>query len=83
MKLEIYKLQEEEEEEEEEQVVRVKLKKMYDGTISLIVVDSLGMPRPRGNLLRITSNGIYRHKGVSLSFGFPLDDRGRIKLDEG
>ena len=35
-----------------------------------------------GRLFVIRDGGVMRKPNVSLAFGFPLDDKGRIRLDE-
>ena len=83
MKIEIYESQ------EEEQVVRVKLKKLpkdglrFPGAIALVAVNSAGRVLSQGNLLYLGPSGIHLCTCVLPSLGFPLDEYGCIKLDEG
>lgn len=54
-----------------------------DDRVLLRVVDSRGQVRPQGILLSIEDDLTVRiHAGVSEVFGFRLDSKGRILMDE-
>lgn len=67
---------------EKEKVGYLKLEK-YDNEIRLRVCDSSGGPLPCGVLLTITEDKtVLRARAVNESFGFNLDDKGRIIIED-
>jgi hypothetical protein len=83
MQLKVY--QEKEKEQEQEQPMYLKLREVSvrekDSIIQLLVCNEDG--DPIGLLLAISPKGLYRYKHLREALGFPLDEDGRIKLDEG
>ena len=49
------------------------------GGIRLVAVDKDGVLVHRGNLLKITSNGVYFNSGVNQELGFKLYGDGRLR----
>ena len=61
--------------------VGVRLKDHGDA-IQVVVVNRAGESRLNSKLLRLGPNGLTRIRTVNPDLGFPLDEHGRIKLDE-
>ncbi len=77
MKLEVY------EKSKKDSIVRVGIEEERDGDILLSTVDEAGKNLTCGGILRINSDGsITRCNGVNTDFGFRLDSKGRVELDE-
>ncbi len=77
MNFEIY----EENKPTKEEPVRLRLTKDPDGSISVRAVDTRGVFKEDGHLLRFTTNGVLHRVGViGVCLGFQLDEQKRIKL---
>ena len=51
--------------------------------VTIIAVDGDGNRASQGDIITFTPDGrIQRHARVNPNFGFDLDDRGRIKLED-
>lgn len=78
MKFEIYR----ELQDPEEKPVRLRLRKC-GSVCRLEVVNEDGDRRSSGTLLTITAAGwICRHESVNSDFGFDLDDKGCVKVED-
>lgn len=64
-----------------EEPVRLRLLRRY-GSIMLCVVGKNGEPVPCGSILTISDRGIQLIGAVSPDIGLPLDNRGRVTLEE-
>jgi len=80
MKLKIYQ------ETEEKETIDFALKLepcVHTGGVDVVAVDPrTGERQFGGYLVSIRSTGIGRQTGVNPAFGFPLDERGRIELND-
>lgn len=77
MKLEIYS------NEDSKEPVRLSLYRQDDGSITVRAVDEDGDCIDEGNLMTIRSNGkLYLHPRVRPDLGFPMDQRGRLLIDD-
>ena len=66
-----------------ELVTRVVLYRIDSGQVGWVVVDEVGCIAPSGsNLATLSEDGLHLTPGVNPDFGFPLDERGRIRLVE-
>lgn len=52
------------------------------GTVDICAVDEAGVPLPRGYLVAAEANGRFRrHGGIDDTLGLPLDEAGRLILE--
>lgn len=66
--------------EEEEKTITLSMKKTEEGDILVYVADFYGEPIDEGNLLEISSAGVFLVPCVSPDLGFPLDCAGKLKI---
>lgn len=53
-----------------------------DNCIIVKLVDSVGKPLSDGRLADFTPDGIILHENIDISYGFPLDGKGRLRVIE-
>ena len=47
--------------------------------VDIITCDINGVKFPQGNLVRFTSKGLYRYRGINKELGLPLNDNCQVE----